>query len=335
MPLITPDTPYRPPLWLRNGHINTFYPYFFRKRIKHNYSRKRYITPDDDFYDVDWLYVNDSKRLVILLHGLEGSSDSQYIMGTTHALSQNGYNIAAFNFRSCSGEMNRQPVLYHSGWTIDLHHLISNIENDFEEIFICGFSLGGNVTMKYVSDNKYNLSNKIKAVIGISVPCDLKAGSIKIMNLKNHFYENKFLETLLAKMKIKQHQHPNVADFSKISKVKTLWDFDEYFTAPIHGFRDAEDYYASSNSLQFLANIKLPSLIINALDDSFLPASSFPYSEAESNENLYLMTPKHGGHVGFTTFGTSHYWVENEILKFFNKHSHQNNCGEYIIKQTN
>jgi predicted alpha/beta-fold hydrolase len=104
---------------------------------------------------------------------------------------------------------------------------------------------------------------------------------------------------------------------------------------PFMVFRDAEDYYASSNSLQFLANIKLPSLIINALDDSFLPASSFPYNKAESNENLYLMTPKHGGHVGFTTFGTSHYWVENEILKFFNKHSHQKNCSEYIIKQTN
>jgi predicted alpha/beta-fold hydrolase len=321
MPLITASTPYKPPLWLRNGHINTFYPYFFRKRIRHNYTRVRYETPDDDFYDVDWLLTKDSKKLVILLHGLEGSSDSQYIMGTTHALSQNGYNIAAFNFRSCSGEMNQQPALYHSGWTRDLHQLITHAANEFDEIFICGFSLGGNVTMKYLGDGVYPLSHKIKASAGISVPCDLRAGSIKIMHLKNHFYENKFLETLLAKMKIKQQQFPEVADFSKISKVKTLWDFDEYFTAPIHGFRDAEDYYACCNSLRFLENIKLPSLIINALDDSFLPASSYPYSQAESNENLFLMTPKHGGHVGFTTFGTSHYWVENEILRFFERYS--------------
>ena len=317
MPLIEPKSPYKPPLWLRNGHINTFYPYFFRKRIQHKYTRIRYTTPDQDFFDVDWLHVNNSKKIAILIHGLEGSSDSQYIMGTTHALSQNGYNIAAFNFRSCSGEMNIQPALYHSGWTKDLHHLIGMIENDYEELFICGFSLGGNVVMKYISDGIYDMSTKIKAVIGVSVPCDLKAGSIKIKHLKNHFYENKFLETLLAKMKIKQQQFPEVADFSKISKVKTLWDFDEYFTAPIHGFTNAEDYYDKCNSLQFLDNVTLPALIINARDDSFLPSSSYPYKQAESSKNLYLMTPQHGGHVGFTTFGTSYYWVENEILNFF------------------
>lgn len=319
MPIVQPSIPYKPPLWLRNGHINTFYPYFFRKRIKHNYSRKRYITPDDDFFDVDWLVHMGSTKLAILIHGLEGSSDSQYIMGTTHTLSQNGFNIAAFNFRSCSGEMNKQAVLYHSGWTKDLHQFVTEAQSQYEEMYICGFSLGGNVALKYISDGVYPIHPKIKSVIGVSVPCDLKAGSLKIMHLKNHFYEKKFLETLMAKMRIKQQQFPSAADFSKIPSIKTLWDFDEYFTAPIHGFRDAEDYYDSCNCLQFLHNITLPTLLINALDDSFLPPTSYPYDAAINNKNLYLMTPKHGGHVGFTTLGTTYYWIEKEILNFFNR----------------
>ena len=320
MPVLPIDT-YRPPIWLRNGHINTFYPYLFRRKIHHKYDRKKYITADDDFYDVDWLTKGSNQKLAILLHGLEGSSGSQYIMGTTHALSQNGYYVAAMNFRSCSGEMNLKPVMYHSGWTEDLHHFISQISVEYDEIFICGFSLGGNVTMKYCSDSVYPLCSKIKAVIGVSVPCDLKAGSLKIKEIQNRLYEQKFLESLLKKVKLKFQHFPDLMDLSKIELVKTLWDFDEYFTAPLHGFKDAEDYYDTCNSLQFLQNIKIPTLIVNALDDSFLPDSSYPYREADANESLFLMTPKYGGHVGFTTFGSSYYWIESVILDFLNKYS--------------
>ncbi len=320
MPIIPLDT-YRPALWLRNGHINTFYPYFFRKKIHHNYERERFITEDCDFFDVDWLKKPENKRLAILMHGLEGSSNSQYIMGMTHALHQHDFDVAAINFRSCSGVMNNKPVMYHSGWTMDLDHFITQIQHDYQEINICGFSLGGNVVMKYCGDGIYNLNKKVKTAIGISVPCDLQSGSRKIKELQNHFYENKFLGTLLDKIKQKVIQFPEAINSSDIIRVKTLWDFDEYFTAPIHGFKNAVDYYDRSNSLQFLKNIRIPSLIVNALDDTFLPNSSYPYKEANQNENLFLMTPKYGGHVGFTTFGTSYYWIETVILDFLNKYS--------------
>ncbi len=320
MPVLPADN-YRPPIWLRNGHINTFYPYFFRRKIHHNYQRVRYTTPDDDFFDVDWLTFKDNRRLVILLHGLEGSSGSQYIMGTTHALSHHGFDISAINFRSCSGEMNLQPVMYHSGWTIDLHQFITTATSEYEEIFICGFSLGGNVTMKYCGDKTNVINDKIKAVVGVSVPCDLRAGSIKLMEMQNHFYELKFLETLIHKVKLKHLQFPEIIDISKIDGIKTLWDFDDHFTGPYHGFKDAEDYYNTCNCLQFLDQISIPALVVNALDDSFLPASSYPFEQAESNENLFLMTPKYGGHVGFTTFGSSYYWIETVILEFINKYS--------------
>ncbi len=320
MPVLESSS-YRPPVWLRNGHINTIYPYYFRKKNLLLYIRERFSTPDNDFYDVDWLLSENKKRLCILLHGLEGSSGSQYIRGNAKTLYNHEFNIAAINFRSCSGEINRQPTMYHSGFTKDLHHFVQNVEAKFDEIFLCGFSLGGNVVMKYAGDGVYSLSPKIKAIAGVSVPCDLRAGSIKIMERKNHFYETKFLETLLKKVKIKHQHHPDKIDIRWLNKVKTLWDFDDRFTSTLHGFQDAEDYYRQCNSKQFLSHIKIPALIINAKDDTFLPESSYPYDEAKSNENLFLMTPKYGGHVGFTTFGTDSYWNETNVLKFFMQYS--------------
>ena len=320
MPLVESSS-YKPPLWLRNGHINTIYPYYFRKKTILPYNRKRMFTQDDDFFDVDWLLSENNKRLCILLHGLEGSSASQYIWGNANTLFNQGFNVAAINFRSCSGEMNKQLTMYHSGFTHDLHYFIQSIESGFEEIFICGFSLGGNVVMKYAGDGVYPISDKIKALAGISVPCDLSAGSKKIKERKNHLYEKKFLDTLLEKVKIKHQLHPDKIDIKWINKVHTLWDFDDKFTSSLHGFVNAEDYYDQCNSKQFLTQICKPALIINALDDTFLPLSSYPYDEAKKNENLFLMTPKYGGHVGFTTFGTDSYWNETNILHFFKQYS--------------
>ncbi len=320
MPLVESNS-YNPPIWLRNSHINTIYPYYFRKKNHLPYKRERFYTPDDDFFDVDWLISGNKKRLCILLHGLEGSSGSQYIWGNAKTLSNHEFNIAAINFRSCSGEINRQPTMYHSGFTRDLHYFIQTIESKFDEIFICGFSLGGNVVMKYAGDGVYSLSSKIKAVAGVSVPCDLRAGSIKIMEAKNHFYEKKFLVTLLDKVKIKHQLHPDIIDIRWLNKVKTLWDFDDRFTSSLHGFANAEDYYQKCNSKQFLVQIKKPTLIINAKDDTFLAESSFPYDEAIANDNLFLMTPKYGGHVGFTTFGVDSYWNETNVLNFFMQYS--------------
>jgi predicted alpha/beta-fold hydrolase len=319
MPIID-ATSYKPSLLLRNGHFNTLYPYYFRKKHDHNYHRIRVDTADGDFFDVDFL-TSGSSKIVILLHGLEGSSDSQYINGLTKVFSQNSYDVAAVNFRSCSGEMNRLPEMYHSGYTQDIPTLINYIEKDYDQIVIVGFSLGGNVAMKFAGEQKQNIHPKIKAIAGVSVPCDLREGSIKLKKWYNYPYEKMFLKTLMKKVVQKAVLHPDVINLQHVSKVKSLWDFDEYYTASMHGFTGAEDYYAQSNSKQFLESIYVPALMINAKDDSFLPRESYPFNAAEANPNFHLMVPDYGGHVGFTTHGNRMYWTENKILDFFNSNT--------------
>lgn len=323
MPIINADS-YRPSFLLRNGHINTIYPYYFRKKHIHHYSRKRLQTPDGDFFDIDFLFGGHPK-IAILLHGLEGSSDSQYINGLTKVLFSHGYDIAAVNFRSCSGELNLLPEMYHSGYTKDLPVILSNIEYEYEDIVIAGFSLGGNVTMKFAGEQGGNIHSKIKAVVGVSVPCDLRAGSLQLKKWYNYPYEQMFLKTLLIKAKQKSILHPDLVPSTYLEKVKTLWDFDEYYTACLHQFSGAEDYYAQCNSKQFLHQIKIPALMINAKDDSFLPQESYPYEAAASNPFFNLMVPEFGGHVGFATPGQKTYWTEDKILTFFDAYTQSTN----------
>lgn len=316
--IISDTIPYNPDFPFRNAHINTLYPYLFRKKKNLPFVRERINTPDQDFFDVDWWLNENKKRLVILLHGLEGSTNSQYINGMAQLMYQNQYNIAAINFRSCSGEMNLQMDMYHSGFTKDLHYFLSTKTTQFEAIYICGFSLGGNVTMKYISDQIETISPKIKAAAGISVPCDLKGGSIKLKKWYNHLYEQRFLATLLKKVALKHKMMPDKIDISNIHKIKTLWDFDEIYTAGFHGFLDAEDYYQQCSSVTHLQNINIPTIMINALDDSFLSECSYPYEIAESHRYFHLSTPKHGGHVGFSSVKNPYYWSERMVLDFFN-----------------
>lgn len=310
---------YNPPLLWKNPHINTIYPYFFRIKHPVKYTRIRLETPDHDFVDIDTV-INGNQKLAILLHGLEGSAQSQYILGTAYHLIHEGWDIAAFNFRSCSGEINRGPVLYHSGFTQDLHMTLQYFSKDYQNIAAVGFSLGGNVLMKYLGDGIYTIPSALKVSAGVSVPCDLAAGSKKIARPENYLYQKNFLLSLLKKMKMKHRQFPELIAIKEAKRVKTLIDFDHAFTAPVHGFADAWDYYDKANSLQFLSHIKIPSLMINALDDSFLPRTSYPYEIAQSNPSLHLLTPRYGGHVGFTTTGSMVYWNEQKIGSFLNTH---------------
>lgn len=221
MPIIDHQD-YKPGIIFRQGHINTLFPYIFRIKPKLPYSRKRYTTPDADFYDVDWLLADHTRNLVVLLHGLEGSSASQYINGMSRIMAACDFNVAAINFRSCSGEMNKNKVMYHSGFTQDLHHFLSIEAPNFDNIYLCGFSLGGNVVMKYSSDGKYQLPNNLKAVAGISVPIDLQGGSHELKKWSNRMYEKNFLGTLLKKIKKKHRLFPDEISLDHIKKVKTL-----------------------------------------------------------------------------------------------------------------
>lgn len=316
MPLI--ETDYKPPLLFKNRHVNTIYSSLFRKTKPLSFKRKRIETLDDDFLDID-LIENASRKIVILCHGLEGSSDSKYIQATAKLLSLNGYSVAAMNYRFCSGEINRQLVTYHSGKTDDLHTVINFVLPNYDSIYLVGFSLGGNLILKYNGDGLFSLSPKIKANVAISVPVDLKGSSISLKRCENVLYRWRFLRTLSKKMFLKHQQFPNELDLAPLKKIKTLTDFDDFFTSKINGFKDAEDYYLKASSKQFIHNISKPTLLINALDDPFLSESCFPISEAEENSNFFLMTPIYGGHVGFISKG-AFYWSEIQILNFLNSY---------------
>ena len=180
MPILD-ATDYLPHRVFRNGHVNTIYPFLFRKTIKPDFLRERFTTSDDDFVDLD-IIRKGNRRLALLCHGLEGSSESQYMQYTSSILSECDWDVMVFNFRSCSGEMNRRLQMYHSGWTTDLHEILSKYEEDYDEIALFGVSLGGNMILKYTCDGIYSLSDKIKSVVAISTPADLSACSQQIIS---------------------------------------------------------------------------------------------------------------------------------------------------------
>lgn len=316
MPVIN-DHSYVPSWLFRSGHLNTIYPYMIRKAIDPGYQRTRLDTPDGDFIDIDTVFKG-HKQLAVLCHGLEGSSESKYVQHTCKLLSDNDWDVLCMNYRGCSGEMNRKVQMYHSGFTADLHFLLEKFQDGYDDIALVGYSLGGNMVLKYIGDGILPLSSKIKAAVGISVPCDLHAGSIHISRWENKIYDIRFLKTLKEKIKLKHRMFPDQVDTSRLDEVKTLFAFDDVYTAPIHGFKDAADYYAQCHCKQFLENIEVPSLIITSLDDPFFPESSYPFAEAKNNENLYFMPTKYGGHVGFVNLGQQSYWNEKQILKFIN-----------------
>lgn len=315
MPILKSD--YTPKWWLRNGHSNTLYAYFYRKLSSPNYSRERWTTIDNDFIDLDFI-KSGNQKLVILSHGLEGGSDSQYIIAISNLMNQNGYDVCALNYRSCSGEMNNTQTMYHSGFTTDLHMVVNKLADYYKEIFLIGYSLGGNMNLKYTTDNHYPVHDKIKGVTSVSAPIDLAGSSLRISSWYNYQYQYNFLQTLKAKMKIKATLHPETINIRDLDKVKTLIDFDEYFTGPLHGFDGAQGYYGQCNALQFLENVKLPTLLISSEDDPFLTKDCIPKEIAKSHKDIYLLATKYGGHVGFTTFDLDFYWLDYKILDFIN-----------------
>ncbi len=309
---MNPD--YRPSLLLRNGHVNTIYPALYRKQTV-DFHRERIDTPDGDFLDLDCI-INGRRKCAILCHGLEGSSQSQYILGVARLLSKNGWDIIAANYRGCSGDDNNKPYAYHSGATYDLDAIINYILPSYDSISLVGYSLGGNLVLKYAGENGDALTPQIKSIVAVSVPTYLKGGSIQIEKAENWLYKHKFLVSLKEKIKKKHDNFPDRFDIEAVLKVKTIYDFDNLVTAPIHGFDDAEHYYETCSSKYFIKDIKAKTLIINALDDPFLPESCYPHVEARSSEYVNLETPKYGGHVGFSDFGVDHYWIEKRIMEF-------------------
>lgn len=299
MPNITSST-FESPFWLPNGHFQSIFPSLFRKVKGITYQRERITTPDADFLDLDWAVVDKSKNLVIISHGLEGDSHRQYMTGMVKYFNQNDYNCLAWNFRSCSGEMNLQSRFYHSGATDDLNIVVNYaISKGFETISLIGFSLGGNLTIKYLGENPEALPKVINKAVVFSVPLHLSSSSDKMATWQDWIYDQRFRRSLLKKVIEKAEKMPEKIDISKISQIKNLRDFDDQFTSILHGFKDAEDYYQQNSSLFFLEKITVPTLIINAQNDPFLSPACFPVKQLENHKSIYLEIPATGGHCGF------------------------------------
>ncbi|MCJ7465514.1 MAG: alpha/beta fold hydrolase [Maribacter sp.] len=291
---------YDPPLYFKSGHFSTIYAGLWRKVNGVNQKRVRFELPDGDFIDLDWSFASHpSDQVVILLHGLEGHGQRPYITGSAKIFNASGIDACAVNFRGCSGETNRLFRSYHSGATEDLHSVVQHvIHKKYNHIFINGVSLGGNLALEYAGEPR-EIPKEVKAVIGISVPCDLHSSLKELLKPKNYLYAKRFRKHLVDKLKLKQLRFPEMISDIDIKNIKTLKDFDDIYTSRAHGFIDALDYYKKSSSLQFLNQISIPSLIINAQNDSFLGKECYPYQEAKKNRFISLEVPKYGGHVGF------------------------------------
>jgi predicted alpha/beta-fold hydrolase len=310
------DSNYKPPVWLFNEHLETIYPPLFRKISIHATPKKIIInTPDHDYFDLHY-YDNNSNRTLIISHGLEGNNERPYVIGMAKMFFEKGWNVIAWNYRGCNGKINNSVKSYHSGFTEDLEEVIKYASKPhIQTISLVGFSLGGNLTLKYLGGGN-QVSGLIKSAVVFSVPLDLHQGCLEISKPGNFIYSARFLKSLKQKVRDKAKKYPEL-QIQRLSGVHDLLTFDEHFTAPIHGFKGALDYYQSCSSLYVLDRIEIPTLILNALNDPFLPQACYPYEILKSHKYVSFETPARGGHVGFCSLnGSEFYWSEKRAYEF-------------------
>ena len=312
MPIVSSS--YRAPAFLPGGHAQTIYPALFRRVPQVTRRRERLELSDGDFLDLDWAEQG-RERLVILSHGLEANSKATYIQGMATALQRKGWDVLAWNYRGCSGEPNRLLPFYHSGATEDLHHVVTHAlkVHPAARVDLVGFSLGGNLTLKYLGERE--VSPRLHRAVAFSVPCDLACSSIRLSATANRPYMDRFLRCLRAKLVAKKPHFPDQIDLEGIGKIRNFRQFDDRFTAPLHGFRDAADYWARSSSRPFFPRITIPALLVNAGNDPFLGPGCYPHAEAEKSDLFHFEMPDDGGHVGFSS-GGGEYWSERRAVEF-------------------
>jgi hypothetical protein len=317
MPVLS--SPFKAKGAFRNGHFSTIYSAKLRPIPELVQQRERILLKDADFIDLDWSFSESpTKKMAILLHGLEGNAQRTYIKGQGKHFIKNSWDVAAANYRGCSGEPNNRYSSYNAGKTDDLQAVIDFIlkKDRYDEIALVGFSLGGNLLLKYLGERQ-SIPKEIKKGVAISSPLSLKGSLGKLEEWHNWVYRTAFLTDLKGKLKSKMEQYPEKIRPDEIKNIRSLFDFDNIYTAKAHGFADAMDYYKKNSSLQFLPRITPPILILNATNDSFLSKECYPIKLASESKNIYLETPKHGGHVGFHQSNRT-YYSETRTLKFLN-----------------
>lgn len=274
-------------------------------------------TSDNDELHLDW-YRQNSDRIAVISHGLEGHSRRPYVLGLAKALMAEGWDVLAWNFRSCGGNMNHQPRFYHSGATEDLHTVVTRaLRERYTNLFLSGFSMGGNLTLLYLGQQSEQLDSRISGAVTYSVPVDL-AGSADMLALPSRrIYMQRFLNDLYGKMQEKSERFPDLIDISDFKSIRNFHQFDNRYTAPLHGFKDAKDYWAQCSALYRLKDIRVPALMVNAADDPFLSAACYPESKKVLGRHVTVEAPRWGGHVGFVEHAKDgYYWSERRVLDF-------------------
>lgn len=296
---------YVAPVWLPGGNLQTIWPALYARRrqgAKPLYQRERWATPDADFIDVDSLPAPPSQPLMVLFHGLEGSSVSHYATAFADFATRKGYGFAVPHFRGCSGEINLAPRAYHSGDFEEIGWILARLrQRHTGAIVAVGISLGGNALLRWAEEMGGQAARVVDAVASVSSPLDLAASGRAIGRGFNRLvYTRMFLNSMKPKALLKLAQHPGLFDARQLHAARDLYAFDNVFTAPLHGFKNTDDYWRRASAQPHLHQIRIPALVVNALNDPFIPAASLPQSAAVGKW-VTLWQPDHGGHVGFTS----------------------------------
>jgi len=313
---------YAPPWWLPGGHLQTIFAYALAANPLIDYRRERWETPDGDFIDLDWLdSANDEAKLLVLFHGLEGSSRSHYALSIMALAQQQGWRGVVPHFRGCSGELNRLPRLYHSGDSREIDWILRRLkeENPQREIYVIGVSLGGNALLKWLGETGRDAGAIVERAATVSAPLDLHAAaSVLDVGSRKTIYTRSFIESLKPKILAKIAEHKLKIDPAAVLACATFREIDDLYTAPIHGFTNALDYWTRSSSKPWLQHIQIPTLLINARNDPFLPAAALP-QEREVSASVNFEFPGSGGHVGFVSgkIPGSLDWLPQRIMRFF------------------
>lgn len=304
---------------LRHGHLQTVLGALLVRPVLEWQRRERLELEDGDFLDLDHLHAG-HPRLAILSHGLEGSSQSACIRATAAVLSSAGWDVTAWNFRGCSGEPNRLARSYHSGESGDLRRVVNHLAPGYPVVALAGFSLGGNITLKYLAEKPPHPA--VRATIAVSAPVDLTSSARVLDEVRaNLLYRHRFLRTLRAKMFGKSRRFPDeVPDPSGLPALCSFREFDDRFTAPLHGFAGAEDYWKRASSLPLLESLSVPSLLLNARNDPMLAPESHPTDLAAAHPLLHLESPEAGGHTAFPGPGFRP-WYLARIQEFLDRHT--------------
>jgi uncharacterized protein len=320
--------PYCAPLWLPGGHAQTIYAALAAPRPQVDYRRERWDTPDGDFIDIDWLTADaectavdpDTAPLIALFHGLEGDSRSHYAVSVMHAVRARGWRGAVVHFRGCSGEPNRLPRAYFSGdsaeidWILKRFHAVSPAC----PLHAIGVSLGGNAVLKWLGERRAAARGLVTSAAAVSAPVDLMAAGNALDQGFNLVYVRHFLATMKRKSLAKLERFPGLFDSAAVRAARTLREFDNLVTAPLHGYRDTDDYWTRASSKPLLAQVAVPTILINARNDPFLPQEALPQMSHVSS-CVTLEYPAAGGHGGFVSggFPGSLDWMPHRVLEFF------------------